>query len=451
MFHSINIFQMRKVLFLAALLLPLAGCGRGEPTPTAVAIVSTPAPIPTPVVSEPVMSVPSPIPPGQEIGISVNVDSVAGVEIEYQWTHPEGQGEILDGQGTDGITYRVPTEPGTYKIGVEITAADVVFERSVFITVGPTDTPTPTPTELPATDTPTFTSAPLEAIEIYCTDEGRSGAETIPVEPPCTVARIRIDLEERATDYGFSLWEVEAYGPDTDDTNLVTGGEAEASTEQDGPGCEGCFADKAIDGDMNTRWSSDFRDGQWLEIALPDPQVVNRIVLEWETAYAQEYCVSVIEPVIDTPTPTDTPAPMPTDTPKPQPTPVGPITLTFPEDGQEVPCLNTARGTYSSDITNPIWPVVYIGLKYHPQDVDGTAARKQPDGKWYGTVRFGNCDTPDVDRGKLFELLIVTADEQCNRAFENYISEGQSTGDWPGMDSLPGGCNEHVHIVVIRE
>jgi endo-1,3(4)-beta-glucanase len=55
------------------------------------------------------------------------------------------------------------------------------------------------------------------------------------------------------------------------------------------------WSDKAIDGDMNTRWGSNWSEPQWLSITLPAPQVVNRIVPKWEAAYAKEYCVTVIE------------------------------------------------------------------------------------------------------------------------------------------------------------
>jgi len=156
----------------------------------------------------------------------------------------------------------------------------------------PPQASTPTPTEQ-FSRTPTLTPTPISGV--YCTDSGSGGTEIIPIEPPRAVARIRIDMVERATEHGNSLWEVEAYGPETGDTNLVIGGTADASTVQSGVGCEECFAYKAVDGDTTTRWSSDWEDPQWLEIALPTPQVVNRIVLKWEQAFAEEYCVTVAQ------------------------------------------------------------------------------------------------------------------------------------------------------------
>jgi hypothetical protein len=127
-----------------------------------------------------------------------------------------------------------------------------------------------------------------------CTDSGRGGTETITIEPSSTIKGIHIDLAERALqDYGFSLWEVELYGPGTG--NLAIDATAKASSWQDSPGCYDCSPDKAIDGEINTRWGSDWSEPQWLSITFASPLVINRIVLKWEAAYAKKYCVTAIE------------------------------------------------------------------------------------------------------------------------------------------------------------
>jgi hypothetical protein len=120
------------------------------------------------------------------------------------------------------------------------------------------------------------------------------------------------------------------------------------------------------------------------------------------------------------------------------------------QDNQTVPCENYAEGRYPLDLKDYIWPIVYIGGKYHPQDEGGKAASKA-DGKWYQTVRFGDCTQAAKDVGKRFQLIIVTANEQANKVFEDYITTGQRTGAWPGMANLPQGIKEHVRIVVIRQ
>lgn len=48
-------------------------------------------------------------------------------------------------------------------------------------------------------------------------------------------------------------------------------------------------AEFAVDGKLDTRWSSTFDDGHWLQIDLGKPALVTGAVLHWETAYASKY------------------------------------------------------------------------------------------------------------------------------------------------------------------
>lgn len=129
--------------------------------------------------------------------------------------------------------------------------------------------------------------------------------------------------------------------------------------------------------------------------------------------------------------------------------PVGAVTLASHKEGQTVPCEAIAKGRYSSDVTGAIWPVVYVGNAYHPQDEGGKGASKV-NGDWTGTVRFGDCDKPQEASGKTFQLLVVTADDTANRAFESYLQSGRQSG-FPGMRGLPAGTVEHVRILVMRD
>ncbi len=54
-------------------------------------------------------------------------------------------------------------------------------------------------------------------------------------------------------------------------------------------------ADKAIDGNLSTRWSSSFSDNQWLRIDLGSRQAVERVTLHWEGAYATSYKIQVAD------------------------------------------------------------------------------------------------------------------------------------------------------------
>ena len=45
----------------------------------------------------------------------------------------------------------------------------------------------------------------------------------------------------------------------------------------------------AVDGDLSTRWSSEFSDPQSIYVDLGAPKRIERIILRWEAAYAQAY------------------------------------------------------------------------------------------------------------------------------------------------------------------
>jgi hypothetical protein len=55
----------------------------------------------------------------------------------------------------------------------------------------------------------------------------------------------------------------------------------------------GLPASAAVDGNTGTRWASQFSDPQWIQIDLGSSSTVDRVVLNWETAYATGYRVEV--------------------------------------------------------------------------------------------------------------------------------------------------------------
>lgn len=49
----------------------------------------------------------------------------------------------------------------------------------------------------------------------------------------------------------------------------------------------------AVDGDVSTRWSSEFSDPQWIQVDLGTPVTVCQVLLHWETAYASAFAVQM--------------------------------------------------------------------------------------------------------------------------------------------------------------
>jgi beta-glucosidase len=55
----------------------------------------------------------------------------------------------------------------------------------------------------------------------------------------------------------------------------------------------GLPASAAVDGNMGTRWGSEWGDPQWLQIDLGATYAINRVILRWEAAYGRSYQIQV--------------------------------------------------------------------------------------------------------------------------------------------------------------
>lgn len=91
---------------------------------------------------------------------------------------------------------------------------------------------------------------------------------------------IRVYCKKRGTDFGYSVWEFEVYPDHPPD--IARGKKAFVSS---GHGLYG--PDKAVDGDIGTRWGSDYSDPQWLYIDLGKEYKVSMVTIEWENAFAK--------------------------------------------------------------------------------------------------------------------------------------------------------------------
>lgn len=92
---------------------------------------------------------------------------------------------------------------------------------------------------------------------------------------------------QRATQFGYSLWELEVYN---ENNNKALNKPVTVSSVQKA-GVEGA---KAVDGDVATRWcSASGVDPQWIYVDLGSSQSVSRVKLNWERAYATGYKIQV--------------------------------------------------------------------------------------------------------------------------------------------------------------
>ena len=51
----------------------------------------------------------------------------------------------------------------------------------------------------------------------------------------------------------------------------------------------------AVDGDMNSRWSSAWSDPQWISVDLGATHAITKVVLDWENAYGTAFKIQTSE------------------------------------------------------------------------------------------------------------------------------------------------------------
>jgi hypothetical protein len=88
---------------------------------------------------------------------------------------------------------------------------------------------------------------------------------------------------------GASLTTLALRSADAAETPLSQGRPATASSTENG----GTPASAAVDGNTTTRWSSAFSDPQWLQVDLGATATLSRVVLNWESAYANAFNIQV--------------------------------------------------------------------------------------------------------------------------------------------------------------
>jgi beta-glucanase (GH16 family) len=138
---------------------------------------------------------------------------------------------------------------------------------------------------------------------IYSTTTGPGGTQTLAVTG--TGRYVRLNLTTRATQWGYSLWELEVFGtvpggpggPGGSEALLSYGKAGAASSFQNEGGCSNCSPAKAFDRDPATRWATSSTTGWvdpgWISVDLGAPATISRVVLQWDPAYATAYQLQV--------------------------------------------------------------------------------------------------------------------------------------------------------------
>jgi beta-glucanase (GH16 family) len=100
---------------------------------------------------------------------------------------------------------------------------------------------------------------------------------------------VRVNGTQRATAYGYSLYELSVAGTPGGSTGggtLLSQGRPTTASSAENAGTP---ASAATDGNTGTRWSSAFSDPQWLRVDLGATHTISKVALNWEAAYARAF------------------------------------------------------------------------------------------------------------------------------------------------------------------
>jgi hypothetical protein len=133
---------------------------------------------------------------------------------------------------------------------------------------------------------------------VATTTTGAGGTETRAVS--ATGRYVRMLGTQRATQYGYSLWELEVFGPGGSggSTTLLSYNKpGVASSSQNDGQCGGCNPARAFDRDPATRWATAAQTGWvdpgWIYVDLGATATISQVVLQWDPAYASAYQLQV--------------------------------------------------------------------------------------------------------------------------------------------------------------
>ncbi|WP_372629331.1 discoidin domain-containing protein [Cohnella sp.] len=122
--------------------------------------------------------------------------------------------------------------------------------------------------------------------DVYSTTTGNGGIEDISFNP-VSASYVRMQGVQQGTGNGYSLYEFKVY--EALPPNLAEGKPAVASSTRAADVSPG----NAVDGVGSTRWGSNYSDLESIYVDLGSSQSIQKVVLNWESAYGKEYQIRV--------------------------------------------------------------------------------------------------------------------------------------------------------------
>ncbi len=119
----------------------------------------------------------------------------------------------------------------------------------------------------------------------------QTGSSSFSVTAPQTmgVYKVYVYAFDGHGNVGIETKSFNVVPPPVNGTNIAKGKPATASSEQAPLDGNTFTAANAVDGNVTTRWATDWSDPQWIRIDLGSTQTFHHIQLAWEAAYGKAY------------------------------------------------------------------------------------------------------------------------------------------------------------------
>ncbi|MCW7947369.1 hypothetical protein AAW14_36915 [Streptomyces hygroscopicus] len=188
-----------------------------------------------------------------------------------------------------GDTSHDNTSPVISDLSVEGGAGNVQAGRDLILDVQATD-PDGDPISYEVLDNSNYIDGSKQLASLPSTNLGGGRLKiTAPDRPG--VWKVYVKATDGHGNVGVETRSIKVVPPAVNGTNIALGKPATASSFQGSYGDCPCTAANAVDGNLSTRWASDWSDPQWLQVDLGARTSFKHVQLVWEASYAKAYTI----------------------------------------------------------------------------------------------------------------------------------------------------------------
>ncbi|WP_245178866.1 discoidin domain-containing protein [Streptomyces montanisoli] len=188
-----------------------------------------------------------------------------------------------------GDTSHDNTPPVISDLSVEGGAGNVQAGRDLTLDVRATD-PDGDPISYEVLDNSNYIDGSKQLVSLPSSNLGGGRLKIAAPDRP-GVWKVYVKATDGHGNVGVETRSIRVVPPVVNGTNLALGKPATASSFQGSYGDCPCTAANAVDGNLSTRWASDWSDPQWVQVDLGTRTSFKHVQLVWEASYAKAYTI----------------------------------------------------------------------------------------------------------------------------------------------------------------